>query len=147
MVLDPLKRALQAGAAIIVMSTTASAADSVDLATFQADARTKIMAADANKDGVLSESEWSARRDTVLGSAGRQGAAGNVPRVFRRLDTNGDGKLDASEIDAITAERFKRIDADHDGKVTQAERAAAQERGRERLRELGAKRKGGSQAN
>jgi Ca2+-binding EF-hand superfamily protein len=54
---------------------------------------------------------------------------GRVDRRFSRLDRNGDGFIDAGDLEARVSERnayaarrfFKRFDADGDGKVTRAE--------------------------
>ncbi|TXN79746.1 EF-hand domain-containing protein [Methylobacterium sp. WL8] len=92
-------------------------ADGVDLTTFQARHRTRLMKADADHDGRISEAEWTAWWAAHPG----KGPADPAKR-FRRLDANGDGYVTAEEIDAIFAKRFARLDADHDGRVTRAER-------------------------
>ena len=54
---------------------------------------------------------------------------GRVDRQFDRLDKNGDGFIDAKDLERATAERialaskrfFRRFDADGDGKVTRDE--------------------------
>lgn len=51
-------------------------------------------------------------------------------RIFERMDTNNDDKIDAGEIEQARAARFKRLDADGDGVVS----AAEQDRARNRLR-------------
>jgi Ca2+-binding EF-hand superfamily protein len=79
--------------------------------------------ADATKDGTAAK-EAQERRPFTL-----ERLLGRVDRRFSRLDRNGDGFIDAGDIEARVAERnayaarrfFKRFDADGDGKVTRAE--------------------------
>ena len=47
---------------------------------------------------------------------------------FAKLDTNGDGMLDKTEIDAMLSRRFKRLDTNGDGLLSADERAAAHAR-------------------
>lgn len=45
--------------------------------------------------------------------------------AFARIDTNGDGRLDASELREARAQRFVRLDIDGDGFITAAEQTEA----------------------
>jgi hypothetical protein len=92
-------------------------AEGVDLATFQARHRTRLMRADADHDNRISEAEWTAWWAAHPG----KGPADPAKR-FRRLDANGDGFVTAEEIDAVAAKRFAHLDDNHDGRVTRAER-------------------------
>ncbi|HZT47112.1 MAG TPA: EF-hand domain-containing protein [Hyphomicrobiaceae bacterium] len=75
------------------------------------------------KDGAAAK-EAQERRPFTL-----ERLLGRVDRRFTRLDRNGDGFIDAADLEASVAERnayaarrfFKRFDADGDGKVTRAE--------------------------
>lgn len=89
----------------------------VDLATFLARNRNRIMRADADRDGRVSRAEWAAWWDARPGK-GPYDPAGR----FRAIDADGDGFLTAEEIDATSTKRFARLDADHDGRVVRAER-------------------------
>ncbi|MGU3361520.1 EF-hand domain-containing protein [Methylobacterium sp. M6A4_1b] len=89
----------------------------VDLATFQARHRMRLMRADTDHDNRISEPEWKAWWAARPG----KGPADPAKR-FRRLDANGDGFVTAEEIDAVTAKRFARLDDNHDGRVMRAER-------------------------
>lgn len=93
-----------------------AAGEGTALADFQAAARPRLMRADANRDGKISKEEWVERRRDV----GRKDPA----RMFDRLDTNHDGSVEASEIDAQLARRFKRLDANGDGLLMPEERKA-----------------------
>src|SRR4051812_40948352 len=42
-------------------------------------------------------------------------------RIFQKLDLNGDGIVDKSELDAARRAAFERADADHDGYITEDE--------------------------
>lgn len=92
-------------------------AKGIDKAEFQSAVRTRMLKGDADGDGKLSRAEWIAQAKARAG--GRNPAA-----AFDRLDGNGDGFLDASEIDALAARRFARLDADGNGLVTPEERGA-----------------------
>lgn len=94
----------------------------LDPAEFHANLKARLMKADTNGDGKISLDEWKAR------SAARNGK-GDPTKIFTRLDKNGDGFLDDSEIASLAERRFHRLDADGDGFLTkqelQARRAAA----------------------
>lgn len=89
----------------------------VDLSTFLARNRTRIMRADADHDGRVSRAEWAAWWDARPGK-GPYDPAGR----FRAIDADGDGFLTTEEIDATSSKRFARLDADHDGRVVRAKR-------------------------
>ncbi|GJD76672.1 EF-hand domain-containing protein [Methylobacterium goesingense] len=89
----------------------------VDLATFLARNRNRILRADADHDGRVSRAEWAAWWDAHPGK-GPSDPAGR----FRAIDADGDGFLTAEEIDATSTKRFARLDANHDGRVVRAER-------------------------
>jgi Ca2+-binding EF-hand superfamily protein len=86
----------------------------LDLAEFQAKLTARLMKADTNGDGRISLEEWQAR------PAARNGKR-DPAKVFSRLDKNGDGFLDDSEIAALAKRRFHHLDADSDGFVTEQE--------------------------
>ncbi|AHE53491.1 hypothetical protein NX02_08840 [Sphingomonas sanxanigenens DSM 19645 = NX02] len=105
-------------AALLAMPIPALAAgegEGVSLADFQAAGRQRLLRADANGDAKISKEEWA---------AGRKNAKRDPSRMFGRLDANGDGQLEASEIDTLLARRFKRLDANGDGMVMPEERTA-----------------------
>lgn len=57
----------------------------------------------------------------ALSIAGAAYARGPAPVSFSDVDTNGDGQVTQTELQALGAKRFEKIDADSDGFVTQAE--------------------------
>jgi Ca2+-binding EF-hand superfamily protein len=75
----------------------------------------RMMAADTDGDGKVSKDEFIA--STKPGKA-------DPAKRFAKIDANGEGMLDRSEIDAMLARRFKTLDANGDGGVSAEERAA-----------------------
>jgi hypothetical protein len=59
---------------------------------------------DANRDGNLSEREWS-----------------EATRLFSGIDANRDGRISSAEVTAAHAERFRTADRNGDGRITKAE--------------------------
>ena len=60
----------------------------------------------------------------ACGAAGAAGSAWNGPqpdRIFQKLDLNGDGVVDKSELETARRTAFARADNDHDGYITEAE--------------------------
>ncbi|TPN50266.1 EF-hand domain-containing protein [Mesorhizobium sp. B1-1-9] len=51
----------------------------------------------------------------LLGAGSACAADGGARELFRRIDTNGDRKLEFSEIQAARAQMFDRMDANHNG--------------------------------
>ena len=76
----------------------------------------RVLADDTDGDGKVSKAEFLA--------AAKSGK-GDPEKRFARIDRNGDGMLDKSEIDAMLTRRFKRVDVNGDGVLSADERAAA----------------------
>lgn len=93
---------------------TASAG--VTLQAFETRHEKKMLAADTDGDGKVSKAEFIA-----AAKAGK----GDPAKRYAKIDTNGDGVLDTSEIDAMLARRFKKLDTNGDGVANADERAAA----------------------
>ncbi len=108
-------------------------------------AREHMMASDANGDGALTEDELRQAREGMTGGGRRQGRPGGGegrPRrgfgdpaeMFKRLDTDGDGRVTAAEMPEDMPERFRErimaADADGDGAVTLEEHEKAREASR-----------------
>jgi hypothetical protein len=95
-------------------------------------ARDRLMALDTNHDGRISKDEFAAGRGMMMGRHRKDGTAADDAtarkpdsgRMFDRLDTNHDGYLDVTEVNAMLARRFARQDANHDGMLTPDERHA-----------------------
>jgi Ca2+-binding EF-hand superfamily protein len=135
-------------AALLGLATAAGAqapaapASGISFDQWAAKARERLMALDTNHDGKISKDEFAARAEGMGGGRwgsrhGGQGGAmpasaqagGDAPKrdgtkMFDRFDTNQDGFLDTTEINAILARRFARMDANHDGVLTEDERHA-----------------------
>lgn len=80
-------------------------------------ARTICMTPVVGEDGCLYVAGWSAG-----GDPGAAIAVESFDRVIQRLDKNGNGKLESSELTAgPIAERFTQVDVDKDGSITRAE--------------------------
>ncbi|HJT76985.1 MAG TPA: PQQ-binding-like beta-propeller repeat protein, partial [Gemmataceae bacterium] len=80
-------------------------------------ARTVCMTPVVGDDGTLYVAGWSAG-----GDAGARIRAEPFDSVVKRLDKNGNGKLEATELTAgPIAERFTQVDLDKDGSITREE--------------------------
>ena len=116
-----------------VAQTPPAPADGTSFDTWAAKARERLMALDTDHDGKISKDEFAARGammgrhrdgDTTPASAGGDAPRHDGSRMFDRFDTNHDGFLDATEINAVLAARFARMDANRDGMLTPDERHA-----------------------
>ncbi|WP_420136478.1 EF-hand domain-containing protein [Sphingomonas sp.] len=94
----------------------AAAGKSITLQEFVERHARRLMAADSNGDGKITQAEFL---------AASQGGRGDPAKRFARMDLNGDGVLDRSEIEAMLTQRFKHMDTNGDGVLTADERAAA----------------------
>lgn len=94
----------------------AKAAAGVTLEDFVKRHEKKMLAADTDGDGKISKAEFIA-----AAKAGK----GDPAKRFAKIDINGDGVLDKSEIDAMLTRRFKKLDSNGDGVASADERAAA----------------------
>lgn len=93
-------------------ATTAPAGKpGITLALFQARREKALMAADTDGDGKISLAEWTAFQ-------AKRKAKGDPAKSFARMDTNHDGFIDRSELDAFFAKRFARLDKNGDGVLT-----------------------------
>lgn len=109
------KYSLIAVVALAMPIPALAAGEGLSLADFQAAGRQRMLRADTNGDGKVSKEEWA---------AARKNAKRDPARMFGRLDANGDGQLEATELDSLLARRFQRLDANGDGRLTQEERQA-----------------------
>lgn len=71
---------------------------------------------DRDSDGVVTEAE--------MVEAAQERAARRMAKMFARLDTNGDGRLEYAELEAMGAARFDGMDADGDGRLSLEEAQA-----------------------
>jgi Ca2+-binding EF-hand superfamily protein len=69
--------------------------------------------ADANHDGTLSADELRAAREHAI--------QGRVDAIFKRCDTNHDGKIEKGECPDDLTGLFNRTDKNHDGAITKDE--------------------------
>ena len=78
--------------------------------------KARVAALDENKDGELQASELPFRRRHAFGKEGEEEQAGpaGLPEFATQWDANGDGSLDAAELDAL----FAAADDDKDGALT-----------------------------
>ncbi|WP_162527255.1 EF-hand domain-containing protein [Sphingomonas solaris] len=95
--------------------------------------------ADTDKDGFMSRAEFRVRMGAVLnrtppGTAGApskpeaQAMLDAADAAFKRVDSDGDGKLSRAEATKRPLAAFDMMDANHDGILTVAEKAAARSR-------------------
>jgi len=112
-------------------TSTPTEAAGIPFDQWAAHARERLMALDTNHDGKISKDEFAARAAMMKHHGGEGGGdVGNAApkhdgsKMFARFDTNNDGYLDTTEIDAMLARHFARMDADHDRMLTPDERHA-----------------------
>jgi hypothetical protein len=94
---------------------SATAKPGITLQTFVARREKALMAADTDGDGKISLAEWTAFQE-------KRNAEGNPAKSFARIDTNKDGFIDKSELDAFLAKRFAKLDKNGDGVLSADER-------------------------
>jgi len=132
-----MNRMARAGAAIAIMLACTPVVaqpnkpDSMSSDTFMMVQKNRFAEMDANKDGVVTRDEAS---NTVAGIVGGTPSDRMVDTVFRRLDTDGDGKATTAEAEAAAAAQFSRLDSDHDNILSADQRRAGVERMRVRFR-------------
>lgn len=97
---------------------------------YQDSRRTFLMRADKDKDGKISSAEWAKGAERVRSEVREEGVNGwplvGKAGLFQTLDTNKDGFVTPTEIDAYYGPRFAKFDANHDGVVTRAEASKAE---------------------
>lgn len=98
----------------------------VTLAEAKAAEKTRFAAIDTNKDGRLTTQELAAHRaakhgDKTPNPERAKKHKGHGAKFFAKLDTNGDGAIDASESAAKAEKMFARMDDNGDGVVTKDE--------------------------
>ena len=98
--------------------TSTKAAD-LTAATFVSRHEKKLLAGDTDGNGKLSRAEFVANAKSGKGDPNKR---------FTKLDKNGDGAVDKSEIDAMLNRRFKRLDTNGDGLLSASEREAVRNR-------------------
>lgn len=90
-------------------------------ADFQAAQKAQFDRLDANHDGIVTKDELTAAISERMGGTP---PAPMIDMMFKRLDTDGDGKATAAEADAAAMARFDQWDTNHDGTLTPEERQA-----------------------
>lgn len=95
---------------------------------------------DADKDGMAEAGEarkgWGKRGEGRGGKAkgmrgGRGGGAGMM-----MADTNKDGAISKAEFDAMSAQRFAKLDTNSDGKIDATEMQAQREKARDAMKKM-----------
>ena len=92
----------------------------ITLANFVSTRVTRVLAADADKDGRVSLAEWT---------QARSGAKGDASRQFAVFDANKDGLLASAELEAFFTARFTKLDANGDKVLTRDEVQASRKSG------------------
>lgn len=80
--------------------------------------------ADVDGDGALSAEELIAMEEAIRKEVRQARALAQVTEAITRMDDNGDGRLQAEELEARTprvAPIFDRLDTDNDGGISQTE--------------------------
>jgi len=94
----------------------------VSSAEHAAGAKTMFTQMDANSDGKVTAAEMDAAHAKKGAKAGTMKMTS--AEKIKKIDTDGDGALSASEHDAGSAQMFTKMDADGDGFITAAEMKA-----------------------
>ena len=101
----------------------------------------------ARPEGKRPEGAGPEGRRPEGGAGGPGGMLGNPEELFKHMDKNGDGVVDAAEFREASSQeldnRFKRLDQNGDGKITLEEFKTGTERVREFMRRGGAGGQGG----
>jgi Ca2+-binding EF-hand superfamily protein len=96
----------------------------VSRADFLAQSKDQFAIADANHDGFLTKPEV---RAVIAMSMGDVVPPEMIDQVFKALDTNGDGKAMAAEVEAHDLARFDQWDTNHDGQLSRDEMIAGRQ--------------------
>ena len=99
----------------------------LSLAEYQTARRNFLLRYDSNRDGVLSGTEWTAGAKKVRNNLAATGVDSSELvdlGVFDMLDTDKNGTVTPTEMDAAAAMRFARADTNHDGAVNMMEAKA-----------------------
>jgi hypothetical protein len=111
-----MKKTMIAAALTLGLATQALAqAQPISRADFLSHSKAQFAAADADHDGALTKVELAAAITKAMGSAPPPEI---LDRIFAGMDTNGDGKATAAEIEAHDSARFDLWDTNHDGVLT-----------------------------
>lgn len=87
--------------------------------------RTRIIAASLAGIALLGAGAALARGGHDQPDMTRSGAAEHATEMFKRMDVNGDGQIDAADREAMREQHFARLDTDGDGTISPDEFAAA----------------------
>ncbi|HMI19239.1 MAG TPA: EF-hand domain-containing protein [Sphingomonas sp.] len=111
-----MKKTMIAATLTLGLATQAWAqAQPIPRAEFLSHSKEQFAAADADHDGALTKVELAAAIARAMGSAPPPEI---LDRIFAGMDTNGDGKATAAEIEAHDTARFDLWDTNHDGILT-----------------------------
>jgi Ca2+-binding EF-hand superfamily protein len=75
---------------------------------------------DENQDGKLTKAELTAQREARKQERGERGT-GRVGKLLERIDDNHDGALDRNEVDSQVQRHFARLDRNGDGTLEASE--------------------------
>lgn len=122
-----MKQLIVAGALALGFAAPVTAQmpqEPISKADFLARSRAQFAVLDANHDGVATRDELVAGMTRDFGGAPPPEL---IDRIFGSLDTNGDGKATAAEVEEHAAARFDQWDTNHDGMLTPEEMMAGRE--------------------
>ncbi|WP_162875525.1 EF-hand domain-containing protein [Sphingomonas crusticola] len=115
---------LALGVATLAQAQPQAAPQTIPRADFLAQSKSQFDIADANHDGFLTKPEVKA---VIAMAMGAEVPPAMIDQVFAALDTNGDGKATAAEVEAHDLARFDQWDTNHDRQLSRDEMMAGRQ--------------------
>jgi Ca2+-binding EF-hand superfamily protein len=93
----------------------------ITLTEFQAPMIQRLIAADTDKDGNITEAELAAHRTVMQAERMERRNERRAARMISRLDADGDKIITTAELETLGKDRFARMDDNKDGVIDASE--------------------------